>query len=162
MSVSEKWQLGDYTFTINPNKYGEGYNFIGDNVVTLYGTVISMPTVVQEQYNFSSTLYQGMPRLLNQVSMSNGVSVKLLSGNYYVANNSTKKIDKYSSNFILLSSTSTGITSANLLALDVVPSGTMYVLDDLVGGQTLHTVSSSGSATTKVLSNISGEAQGIK
>lgn len=159
--VSEKWQLGNYTFTINPNKYGEGYNYVGDNAVTLDGTVISMPTYVQEQFNFSSTLYQGNPRLLNQVSMPNATGIKLLSGNYYVANNNTKKIDKYNSNFSLTTSYNTGISSGNILALDIAPNGTMYALDDL-SSQQLHTITSVSGNTSKSISNIANKVEGIK
>lgn len=161
--VSEKWQLGNYTFTINPDKYGEGYSFIGDNAVTLDGTVISMPTVVQEQYNFSSTIYQGNPRLLSQVSMPNAVGTKFLSGNYYVANNSTKKIDQYNSNFSLIKSYNTGISSSNnIVALDIAPNGTIYALDDVSGGQSLHTITSVSGNTSSALKNISYIAKGIK
>lgn len=159
--VSEKWQLGNYTFTINPNKYGEGYNYVGDNAVTLDGTVISMPTYVQEQFNFSSTLYQGNPRLLNQVSMSNATGIKFLSGNYYVANNNTKKIDEYNSNFSLTTSYNTGISSGNILALDIAPNGTMYALDDL-SSQQLHTITSVSGNTSKSISNITNKVEGIK
>jgi hypothetical protein len=161
--VSEKWQLGSYTFTINPNKYGEGYTYVGDNAVSLDGTVISMPTTIQEQYNFSSTLYQGNPKLISQVSMPNAVGVKLLSGNYYVANNSTKKIDQYNSNFGLIKSYNTGAGSGNnLLALDIAPNGTLYALEDLVGGQYLHTITSTTGNTSKTVTNMSNKIEGIK
>lgn len=159
--VSEKWQLGSYTFTINPNKYGEGHTYVGDNAVSLNGTVISMPTTVQEQYNFSSTLYQGSPRLISQVSMPNAVGIKLLSGNYYVGNNSTKKIDQYNSNFSLIKSYNTGISSGNILALDIAPNGTIYALDDL-SSQQLHTITSTSGNTAKAVSNMPNQIEGIK
>lgn len=161
--MSDRWQLGSYTFVINPNKYGESGSYIGDNAVTLDGTLISQPTVVEEQYNFSSTLYQGMPRILSQVSVPNGSGIEIMSGNYYILNNNTKNIDKYNSNLALLSSTALSSTNTgqNYTSFDVDPSGNFYAVEDLIGGQYLHTVTSS-SKTFKTISNVSGVVKGIK
>lgn len=159
--MSDKWKFGSYTFVINPNSNSENINYIGDNAVSLNGTVISMPTVRQEQYSFSSIFFQGMPRILNQVSIPNGIGIEILSGNYYVLNNSNKRIDKYNTNFSLLGSTSVSVSgNANLLSFDIKNDGSFVVVDDATN-QTLYRISSSGN-TNSSITGLDGTVQGIK
>jgi len=159
--MSDRWQLGSYTFTINPNKYGEQITYVGDNALTLNGTLISMPTVTQEQYNFTSTLWQPMPRILNQVSIPNGSGVKVVNSNYYILNNVTKNVDVYNSNFGLVKSVNILSGNANLLAFDVEPNGTILAVDNS-GTQFFYTIPPSGSATKTTLPGFNGVVQGIK
>lgn len=162
--MSDRWQFGNYTFVINPNKYSENINYIGDNALTLNGTLISMPTLMQEQYTLSSTFYQGLPKVTSQVSVPNGSGVKLLSGNYYILNNTTKKIDQYNSNFSLIKSTTVPLSGGtNVMTFDIASNGTIYAIDDSAGGQHLYAIPTSGSATISTIKNIgSSSAVGIK
>lgn len=161
--MSDRWQFGSYTFVINPNKYGETVSYVGDNALTLNGNLISMPTVTQEVYTLSSTFYQGLPKIISQVSVPNGSGVKLLSGNYYILNNITKKVDQYNSNFGLIKSITIPLSGgSNLLSFDIASNGSIYAVDDAVGGQHLYTVPTSGSTTISTIRNVGGKTVGVK
>lgn len=153
----ERWQLGSYAFAINPNSYSEGLTYVGDNAVSLDGTVVSMPTVVEEQYNFGSTVWQGSPKVLSQVSVSNGSGVEIVSGNYYILNNNTHNIDEYNSNLSFIKSISLGVTYKTN-AFDVAPNGVIYGTD----GSNLYTVSGGTTTFKNMGSSFSGQAQGMK
>lgn len=157
--MSDRWKLGSYTFEINPSDYSENITIVGDNAVTLGGFIVSQPTLVKEEYSFSSTFWQGNPRILNTVSMPNGSGIKMLSGNYYVLNNSTKKIDVYNTGYSSLKHIS--VSGNNLTSFDVAPVETCYVVENLSSSQILHTVTSS-TQSTKTISGLSGNVTGIK
>lgn len=160
--MSDRWQLGSYTFVINPNKYGETVSVIGDNAVSLNGNTISMPTVLQEQYNFSSTLYQGLPKIMSQVSVPHGAGIKMLSGNYYILNNSTEGVDQYNPNFSLIKSVSVGSQAGSqLTSFDIGPDGTIYAVDNAIT-QDLHIVTPAIVNTSRAIVGLSGNITGIK
>jgi hypothetical protein len=136
--MADRWKLGNYTFTINPNTYGEQVSLVGDTVVTLDGTVIIQPTTTTEEYNLSSIFYQNRPRVVSQVSMPNLSGIKFVSGKYYVLNNTTKKVDVYNSNLSLSKSITITATpnGENFVAFDVELDETLWVVqsstDDIV------------------------------
>lgn len=159
--MSDRWQLGSYTFVINPNGNNENISYVGDNAIALDGTLVAMPTARQEQYSFSSVLFQGMPKITNQITMPNGIGIEVISGNYYSLNNTNKRIDKYDSNFSLLGSTIVGAnTGVNLIAFDVKSDGSFLVVDDATS-QTLYTVTS-GNTGKATITGLDGSVQGLK
>jgi hypothetical protein len=120
--MAEKWKLGDYTFAINPNKYSESYDVIGDTVVTLDGTVISQPTTMTERYSLESVFFQYRERISAEVSIGSANFIDYVSGNIHTFNKSTKKITKYSSSLVQQSQITT--TTSNEIAFDF--DGTNY------------------------------------
>lgn len=161
--MSDRWQLGNYQFVINPNSNNEQMTVVTDNVITLGGNIISQPTVLKEEYTLSSIFFQGMPKVTSTVSISHASGVEMLSGNYYVLNSTTKNVDVYNTNYSLLKSIALVSPSngENFTSFDVQSNETIYAVEDAVSSQILHTVTST-TKTLKTIIGLNGNVQGIK
>jgi hypothetical protein len=103
-----------------------------------------------------------MPKILSQVSVPNGCGIKILSGNYYVLNNTTKGVDQYNSNFSFIKSTNVMSGNVNnLIAFDVEPNGTIIALDDTVT-QNLRTITSSGNTSSPIATITGSQITGVQ
>jgi hypothetical protein len=161
--MQDRWKLGNYTFTINPNKYTEQVSVVGDIITTLNGTVISQPTMLKEEYSLSSIFYQNRPKVIQQVSMPNLGGIKYVNGKYYVLNNTTKKVDVYTANYTL---------SKSISLLSTTPNGENFIAFDVQSDETVWAVQRStpdivykvvGATITKTNFNSSyGSIKGIK
>lgn len=163
--MSDRWKLGNYEFVINPRNYGEQVNVVGDTVVTLGGNVISQPTTLAESYSMTSTFYQNRPKITNIVSVPNLGGVELLSGNYYILNNTTKKIDVYNSNLSSLTKSVSLVTTPNgedFKAFDVQSDGTIWAVEAKGSTDILHKITPTGTMTTSNFTSLTGRVVGIK
>lgn len=158
--MANRWKLGNYTFTINPNSYGEQVSLVGDTVFTLDGTVITQPTSTTEEYSLSSVFYQNRPRVVSQISMPNLSGIKYVNGKFYVLNNTTKKVDVYNSN----------LTFSKSLTIATTPNGENFVAFDVQSDETIWAVEvgATNDIVWKVISGVatkttfSGHIVGIK
>lgn len=99
----DKWKLGSYTFAVNPSKYGENYELIGDTVTTLNGTVISQPSTIKESYSFEGIFFQYRERIMSEVSIGNADFIEYVNGSFYTFDKTSKKVSKFSSSLSLQS-----------------------------------------------------------
>jgi hypothetical protein len=159
--MQDRWKLGNYTFTINPNKYSEQITVVGDTIITLDGTVITQPTTNKEDYSLSAIFYQNRPRVISQVSMPNLGGMKYVNGKFYVLNNTTKKVDVYTSNMTLSKS----------IAIVATPNGENFTSFDVQTDETIWAVQTSvmdvlwkvsGGTTTKTNFNLGAKVTGVK
>jgi hypothetical protein len=156
--MSQRWKLGNYQFTVNPNRYGESVEVVGDTVKTLDGTVISQPTELDESYEITSVFFQSRPRIVAELSFPKSQGLKFVNGNYYLLDNTTKKVNKYNKNMSLLSTTNIIDTpnGENLIALDVESDGTIWAVQESVSPSKIHKVVN----TTKTIYSMPVQVQG--
>lgn len=143
--MSYRWKLGSYSFKINPNKYGEQIEFVGDNVQTLDGTLITQPTSTIENYSLSSVFFQYRPRITSVVaSPSQTVGIEYLNNSMYVLDNGSDFVRAYSKNLstITKSIKINNGTDINFVAFTVSSDETIWAVEKAGTGSKVHKIQS--------------------
>jgi hypothetical protein len=163
--MADRWTLGQYKFTINPNKYGEQATMVGDTVVMLDGTVISQPTAMKEEYKLSSIFYQNRPIIKNTVSVPNLGGIEYKNGMYYVLNNTSKTIDVYTTNFSFVKSLAiivNPIGTENFTSFDITSTENIYAIKSDLVTDYLYKVAGATVTPIQVPSSVSGRVKGVE
>lgn len=125
-----KWKYGNYEFRINPSSVSNSIDFVGDELRTLNGALVSQPTGTKESYEVDAVFYQPRTRAISEVSLAADY-VDLYNAKYYCINKSNIRIDIYNSNMSYASSISlSAIANKNFKGIDVVNDGIWILCRD--------------------------------
>lgn len=158
--MKRNWKLGDYTFTINPNGYSEQIEVVGDNAVTLDGTIISQPTLTKETYDIKSVFFQYRPRILSDIYIAKASGIEFVNNLLYVLNKEDSVVDVYSKN---LASKKKSITLPPEIPIDSITSFDVDKNEKVVLADTNNVYTLvSGVVSTVSVNNILGDISGLK
>lgn len=162
--MADRWKLGKYEFMINPNRYGEQIEMVGDNIKTLDGTLIVQPTSTQETYSFSSTFFQHRPRIKSEVSSGGGNGIEFLNNKFYILDAKNMKVNVFNKNMSTIEKSIQIITTPNeenIIDFDVQSDETVWAVERLSSQDYIHKIVGTTRTKTAVPS-LMGDIVGIK
>jgi hypothetical protein len=95
------YKLGDYIFTIAPNKRQDEVEYVGADVITLSGRQIFQPSYYKKNLNLSSIIWQPMPKTLSSTPLSVDF-IGMDTNNIFMLTINNKLLQVFNYNFVLL------------------------------------------------------------
>jgi hypothetical protein len=141
-----KWTYGSYEFRINPKSFENQMEFVGDQMRTLTGALISQPTGTKETYSVEGTFYQPRTRVVSENSLS-AECIDYYNGKLYAVNKTNDRIDVYNSNMVSQSTVSlSAVTNKNYGSISAYVDG-IYILSSTAGvSDTIYKINSTTGA----------------